>query len=115
MIGPARPGEAEPLGARSAALEGPLGLPRCLHVSLSGGAHGDPGAGGVRRRHRAGLRRHLVAKARRLERAKVSVASDPNAEAFYRAMGATTVGTAPSGSIPGHRLPRMELALGEGM
>ena len=57
---------------------------------------------------------HLVGEARRLELAKVSVASDPNAEPFYRAMGATTVGTAPSGSIPGRRLPLMELALGEG-
>ncbi len=45
----------------------------------------------------------------------MSVASDPNAEAFYRAMAATTVGTAPSGSIPGRRLPLMELALGEDM
>ena len=61
------------------------------------------------------LWQHLVAEARRLELAKVTIESDPNAEAFYRAMGATTVGTAPSASIPGRRLPLMELALGENM
>ncbi|MCZ6524020.1 MAG: GNAT family N-acetyltransferase [Alphaproteobacteria bacterium] len=61
------------------------------------------------------LWQHLVAEARRLELAKVTIESDPNAEAFYRAMGATTVGTAPSASIPGRRLALMELALGEDM
>ncbi len=59
------------------------------------------------------LWRHLVAEARRLDLAKVTIESDPNAAPFYRAMGAKTVGTAPSGSIPGRRLPLMELALGE--
>ncbi len=37
--------------------------------------------------------------------------SDPFAEAFYKRLGFETVGRAPSGSIPGRTLPRMELHL----
>lgn len=37
--------------------------------------------------------------------------SDPDAEPFYRRMGAELVGRSPSGSISGRMLPRMRLAL----
>ncbi|MFJ6252460.1 MULTISPECIES: GNAT family N-acetyltransferase [unclassified Streptomyces] len=33
--------------------------------------------------------------------------ADPNAEPFYRAMGAVRIGTVPSGSVPGRVLPQM--------
>lgn len=36
---------------------------------------------------------------------RLLVDADPNAEGFYRAMGAVRVGTVPSGSIPGRVLP----------
>jgi len=39
--------------------------------------------------------------------------ADPAAEGFYRRLGFETVGRAPSGSIPGRTLPRMERRLGE--
>jgi GNAT superfamily N-acetyltransferase len=42
---------------------------------------------------------------------RVEVDADPNAEAIYRRMGYHTVGYAPSGSIPGRMLPRMQLTL----
>lgn len=44
----------------------------------------------------------------------LTIDADPNAEAFYRAMGAVTVGRTPSGSVPGRTLPLMEVALGAG-
>jgi GNAT superfamily N-acetyltransferase len=37
--------------------------------------------------------------------------ADPHAEEIYRRLGGVTVGRAPSGSVPGRTLPRMELAL----
>jgi GNAT superfamily N-acetyltransferase len=37
--------------------------------------------------------------------------ADPNAEPIYRRLGFETVGRAPSRSIPGRTLPRMEMAL----
>jgi len=37
--------------------------------------------------------------------------ADPGAVPFYEAMGFTVVGAAPSGSIPGRRIPHMTLAL----
>ena len=37
--------------------------------------------------------------------------ADPNAVPFYSAMGFTTIGESPSGSIPGRMLPHMELRL----
>ncbi|WP_212914834.1 GNAT family N-acetyltransferase [Streptomyces sp. TS71-3] len=44
---------------------------------------------------------------------RLTIDSDPNAEPFYRAMGATRIGTAPSGSIPGRVLPLLEITLGD--
>jgi GNAT superfamily N-acetyltransferase len=43
----------------------------------------------------------------------VRVDADPNAEAMYRRIGFQCIGRAPSGSIPGRTLPRMELRLDE--
>jgi hypothetical protein len=37
--------------------------------------------------------------------AAASIDADPNAEAFYLAMGAVRIGQTPSGSIPGRVLP----------
>ena len=42
------------------------------------------------------------------------IESDPNAEQFYRAMGALRTGTVESGAIPGRELPLMELNMGSG-
>ena len=41
----------------------------------------------------------------------MTIDSDPDAEPFYRRMGAEPVGTAPSASIEGRVLPRLELPL----
>ena len=38
-------------------------------------------------------------------------AADPNAQEFYRSCGGRQIGTVPSGSIPGRRLPLIEIAL----
>lgn len=40
---------------------------------------------------------------------EVRVEADPNAEAFYRKMGARKIGTAQSESIPGRRLPLLAI------
>jgi GNAT superfamily N-acetyltransferase len=53
------------------------------------------------------LWRHAVATARELGIEMLSIDSDPFAEGFYLAMGATRVGSVPSGSIPGRELPRL--------
>ena len=42
---------------------------------------------------------------------KLGLDSDPHAVGFYSRMGCRVVGEAPSGSIPGRMLPRMEKAL----
>ena len=52
-----------------------------------------------------------VAQGRSCGASKMTIESDPNAEPFYRRMGARTVGAAASGSIPGRALPLLELAL----
>lgn len=49
--------------------------------------------------------------ARRTDATCLMIQSDPNAEGFYQAMGAESVGTAPSGSIPGRLLPLLRLTL----
>ena len=41
----------------------------------------------------------------------LTIASDPNAEAFYRSMGAAVIGRQPSMSIPGRSLPLLRLNL----
>lgn len=69
----------------------------------------DPSAMG------SGIGRMLWAKAEDIARSRrlteMGVDSDPNAEGFYQAMGAITVGRAPSGSIPGRMLPRLAKSL----
>ncbi len=42
----------------------------------------------------------------------IGLDADPHAVGFYEHMGATVVGEAPSGSIAGRMLPRMELVVG---
>ncbi|MFF9318795.1 GNAT family N-acetyltransferase [Streptomyces sp. NPDC014735] len=54
---------------------------------------------------------HTAAEARRLGFARLTIDADPNAEPFYRAMGAVRIGETPSGSIPGRVLPLMEYVL----
>lgn len=56
---------------------------------------------------------HMADMARRLGFARLTIDADPNAEPFYRAMGAERVGSVPSGSIPGRTLPLLALPLGE--
>jgi len=51
------------------------------------------------------------AACRELGFTRVEVDADPNAEAVYQRLGYRTVGYAPSGSIPGRMLPRMQLTL----
>lgn len=48
-----------------------------------------------------------VEAARALGAARMEIASDPGAAAFYRAMGAVDAGEVASGSIPGRKLPRL--------
>ena len=57
------------------------------------------------------LWRHMCNEARRRGARKIRIESDPDAEDFYRKMGARRVGTAPSGSIPDRMLPLLELRL----
>ncbi|WP_374204239.1 GNAT family N-acetyltransferase [Streptomyces sp. HPF1205] len=54
---------------------------------------------------------HVAATAARLGFTRLSIDADPNAEPFYRAMGAVTVGRVPSGSIAGRTLPLMTVDL----
>jgi GNAT superfamily N-acetyltransferase len=62
-----------------------------------------------------GLGSRLFAHARDLARERgfrvMEIQSDPNAEGFYRRVGAVTVGSKPSLSIPGRELPLMRLIL----
>ena len=55
---------------------------------------------------------HLIDTARSLGLTKILIDADPYAEPFYRAMGARRTGEAPSVSIPGRMLPRLEVDLG---
>jgi hypothetical protein len=41
----------------------------------------------------------------------LEIAAEPNAEGFYRKMGAERVGETPSGSIPGRVLPLMRIGV----
>ncbi len=59
----------------------------------------------------AALLDHAIARARERGARVMVVQSDPHAEGFYRARGAVRVGERPSGSIPGRRLPLLEVAL----
>ncbi|MFF1745783.1 GNAT family N-acetyltransferase [Streptomyces mirabilis] len=50
---------------------------------------------------------HTIAAGRDLGFTQLTIDADPNAEPFYRAMGAVRVGNVPSGSIAGRVLPQM--------
>ncbi|MEQ8292050.1 MAG: GNAT family N-acetyltransferase [Roseovarius sp.] len=52
-----------------------------------------------------------VAEARKLEAAELRIEADPEAVPFYQRMGAKIAGSAPSGSIPGRRLPLLRYTL----
>ncbi len=52
-----------------------------------------------------------MAEGRRLGAERMTIEADPDAEPFYRRMGAEVVGEVPSGSIPGRMLPLLELSL----
>jgi GNAT superfamily N-acetyltransferase len=54
---------------------------------------------------------HSVAAGRELGFIQLTIDADPNAEPFYRAMGAVRIGSVPSGSIPGRVLPQMVVTL----
>ena len=58
------------------------------------------------------LWRHMIGTAQSLGLTKILIDADPYAEPFYRAMGARRTGEAPSVSIPGRMLPRLEVDLG---
>jgi GNAT superfamily N-acetyltransferase len=60
------------------------------------------------------LWRHAVGVARELGIETLAIDSDPFAEGFYLAMGATRVGSVPSGSIAGRELPRLTFATSGG-
>jgi 2-polyprenyl-3-methyl-5-hydroxy-6-metoxy-1,4-benzoquinol methylase len=57
----------------------------------------------------AALFRHVVRRAASEGMRALLVDADPNAEGFYRSMGAVRVGEAPSASIPGRVLPQLEV------
>ena len=90
-----------PLGMVSVSVSGPEAELELLFV--------DPAAMG----QGAGraLWRHAVGVARAAGAASLWILADPGAEPFYRAMGAETVGRAPSDAIPGRTLPRMRADL----
>ncbi|WP_329049507.1 GNAT family N-acetyltransferase [Streptomyces violaceus] len=50
---------------------------------------------------------HTIAAGRELGFAQLTIDADPNAEPFYRSMGAVRIGNVPSGSILGRVLPQM--------
>lgn len=54
---------------------------------------------------------HARGRAAALGLRRLTIEADPNAEPFYRAMGAVRIGSTPSGSIPGRELPLMEVGL----
>lgn len=51
------------------------------------------------------LYRHVLEEAGRLGFRRLTIESDPHAEAFYLAMGAQRIGVTSSGSVPGRGLP----------
>lgn len=57
------------------------------------------------------LFKHAVQLAQSQGYQRMTFDSDPFAEGFYEKMGASQVGEAPSGSIPGRVLPLMEMEL----
>lgn len=69
----------------------------------------DPGQ--LRRGYGKRLWAELIEDARGFGVPTLGVDADPQAEAFYAAMGMTRAGESPSGSIPGRFLPRLTMAL----
>lgn len=57
------------------------------------------------------LLKHAEQFARQLGMESLEIHSDPNAKDFYLHMGATEMGSSPSGSIPGRVLPRLFLKI----
>ncbi|MFQ6549608.1 GNAT family N-acetyltransferase [Aestuariibius sp. 2305UL40-4] len=54
---------------------------------------------------------HAITQARRSGAHTLTIEADPNAAPFYERLGARQTGEVPSGSIPGRKLPRLELPL----
>jgi GNAT superfamily N-acetyltransferase len=54
---------------------------------------------------------HTIAAGRDLGFTQLTIDADPNAEPFYRAMGAVRTGNVPSGSIAGRVLPQMVVTI----
>ncbi|HWA50212.1 MAG TPA: GNAT family N-acetyltransferase [Dongiaceae bacterium] len=52
-----------------------------------------------------------VETARAVGAVAITVVADPDAAGFYRRMGMRDDGTEPSGSIPGRKLPKLQMAL----
>ncbi len=69
----------------------------------------EPGAIGL------GIGRSLfawaISTAKNLGARQLTIDADPGAVGFYKKMGAIELGTAPSGSIPGRVLPRLQVDL----
>jgi GNAT superfamily N-acetyltransferase len=57
------------------------------------------------------LWQHAVETARQLGFSRMRIEADPNAEAFFQAMGAERVGSVPSSAWPGRELPLLRLSL----
>ena len=55
------------------------------------------------------LWQHAMATAAAAGFTQLDIGAEPNAEGFYRKMGARRIGTEPSGSIPGRVLPLMRI------
>ncbi|MEU2371392.1 MULTISPECIES: GNAT family N-acetyltransferase [Streptomyces] len=54
---------------------------------------------------------HALITARDAGFTRLTIDADPNAEPFYRAMGAVRIGETPSGSVPGRMLPLLSVTL----
>jgi GNAT superfamily N-acetyltransferase len=69
-------------------------------------------------RLRSGIGKLLLAwaagVARNMGATRLFIEADPDAAPFYRRMGAVDVGLAPSGSIPGRKLPKLAVDLRAG-
>lgn len=65
----------------------------------------------LRQGHGRRLIEHAKAAARTQGLRSLVVEADPNAQDFYRNCGGRQIGTVPSGSIPGRRLPLIEIVL----
>ena len=59
------------------------------------------------------LLREAAAIAREAGQSHLNIEADPNAADWYRSKGAVDIGTVPSGSIPGRRLPHLTLLVTE--